>query len=62
MGNAIHTENLTRDFGSVMALDNLSLEVPVRSLGLLDPTSWPADVLGFDTRTETEDHVEEYRP
>jgi ABC-2 type transport system ATP-binding protein len=35
---AIHIENLTRDFGSVRALDNLSLEVPAGNIfGFLGP-------------------------
>lgn len=65
---AIRTDNLTRDFGTVRALDGLSLEVPSGSifgflgpngsgktttihllLGLLEPDSGRAEVLGFDT-------------
>ena len=65
---AIRTDNLTRDFGTVRALDGLSLEVPSGSifgflgpngsgktttihllLGLLEPSSGRAEVLGFDT-------------
>jgi ABC-2 type transport system ATP-binding protein len=35
---AINIENLTRDFGSVRALDNLSLEVPAGNIfGFLGP-------------------------
>jgi len=35
---AIHTENLTRDFGTVRAVDSLSLEVPVGTVfGFLGP-------------------------
>ena len=65
---AICTENLSRDFRSIRAVDGLSLEVPrgivfgflgpngsgktttIRLLlGLLEPTSGRAQVLGFDT-------------
>jgi ABC-2 type transport system ATP-binding protein len=65
---AIRTDNLTRDFGTVRALDGLSLEVPSGSifgflgpngsgktttihllLGLLEPSSGRAEVLGFNT-------------
>lgn len=68
---AICTENLSRDFGSVRAVDNLSLQIPrgivfgflgsngsgktttIRLLlGLLEPTSGRAQVLGFDTRSQ----------
>src|SRR6476660_7547588 len=64
----IRTEALTRDFGTLRALDHLSFEVPrgivfgflgpngsgktttIRMLlGLLEPTSGKAVVLGFDT-------------
>ncbi len=67
---AIRIENLTRDFETVRAVDDLSLEVPAGIifgflgpngagktttinllLGLLEPTSGRAEVLGFDTRT-----------
>ena len=67
---AIRTERLTRDFGSLRAVDELSLEVPsgivfgflgpngagktttIRLLlGLLEPTTGNAQVLGHDTRT-----------
>jgi len=70
---AVCTQNLTRDFESVRALDNLSLEIPSGSifgflgpngagktttirllLGLLEPTSGKAKVLGFDTQTESD--------
>ena len=70
---AICTQNLTRDFESVRALDNLFLEIPSGSifgflgpngagktttirllLGLLEPTSGKAKVLGFDTQTEAD--------
>jgi ABC-2 type transport system ATP-binding protein len=73
---AIRTSELTRAFGSVLALDGVSLEVPkgiifgflgpngagktttIRLLlGLLEPTSGRAEVLGLDTRT----HAEEVR-
>jgi len=69
---AIRTENLSRDFGSVKAVDGLLMEVPSGIifgflgpnasgktttinllLGLLEPTSGRAEVLGFDTRTQT---------
>lgn len=68
---AIVTENLTRDFGAVRAVDHLSLEVRMGAifgflgpngagktttvrllLGLLEPTSGRAQVLGFDTHRE----------
>jgi len=68
---AIRTENLSRDFGSIKAVDGLSMEVPGGIifgflgpnasgktttinllLGLLEPTSGRAEVLGFDTRTQ----------
>ncbi len=67
---AIRTQNLTRDFASVRAVDGISLEVPAGSvfgflgpngagktttirllLGLIEPSSGTAEVLGFDTRT-----------
>ncbi|MGD8405678.1 MAG: ATP-binding cassette domain-containing protein [Anaerolineales bacterium] len=70
---AICTHNLTRDFESVRALDNLSLEIRSGSifgflgpngagktttirllLGLLEPTSGKAKVLGFDTQTQAD--------
>ncbi|MFQ5799547.1 MAG: ABC transporter ATP-binding protein [Bacteroidota bacterium] len=73
---AIRIENLTRDFGPVRAVDNLSLEAPAGMifgflgpngagktttirllLGLLEPTSGQAEVLGFDIRT----HANEVR-
>ena len=68
---AIRTENITRDFETVRAVDDISLEVPSGIifgflgpngagktttinllLGLLEPTSGRAEVLGFDTRTQ----------
>ena len=71
---AVRIENLTRDFGSLRAVDGLSLEVPAGTifgflgpngsgktttismlLGLLDPTGGRAEVLGFDTRTASDD-------
>ena len=71
--SAIKCENLKRDFGSVRALDGLSLEVPggiifgflgpngagktttIRTLlGLLEPTSGRAQVMGYDTRTQAD--------
>jgi len=71
--NAISTLNLSRNFGNVRAVDNLSLEVPrgivfgflgangsgktttIRLLlGLLEPTSGRAEVLGFDTRSHSD--------
>ncbi len=70
---AIRTENLTRDFGKIRAVDQLSLEVPAGIifgflgpnasgktttihllLGLLEPTSGRAEILGFDTRTDSD--------
>lgn len=70
-GLAIHTRGLTRNFGAVRALDDLSVEVPAGSvfgflgpngagktttirllLGLIEPSSGSAEVLGFDTRTQ----------
>jgi ABC-2 type transport system ATP-binding protein len=69
----IRTEELSRHFGNVRAVDSLSLEVPAGIvfgflgpngagktttirllLGLLEPTSGRASVLGLDTRTESE--------
>jgi ABC-2 type transport system ATP-binding protein len=65
----IRTENLVRQFGSVQAVNGISIEVPsgivfgflgpngagktttIRLLlGLLDPTTGKAEVLGYDTR------------
>jgi len=71
---AIRIENLTRDFETVRAVDDLSLVVPSGIifgflgpngagktttinllLGLLEPTSGRAEVLGFDTRTQADE-------
>ena len=71
---AIRIENLTRDFETVRAVHDLSLEVPAGIifgflgpngagktttinllLGLLEPTSGRAEVLGFDTRTQPDE-------
>jgi len=71
---AIRTDKLSRDFGPVKAVDNLSLEVPTGIifgflgpnasgktttinllLGLLEPTSGRAEVLGFDVRTRADE-------
>ena len=71
---AIRTSALSRNFGTIQALDNLSLEVPrgivfgflgangsgktttIRLLlGLLEPTSGQAEVLGFDTRSHSQE-------
>jgi ABC-2 type transport system ATP-binding protein len=71
---AIRTENITHDFETVRAVDDLSLEVPSGIifgflgpngagktttinllLGLLEPTSGRAEVLGFDTRTRADE-------
>ena len=68
---AIRTTDLTRDFGTLRAVDRLSLEVPAGAifgflgpngsgktttirllLGLLEPTSGTATVLGQDARTD----------
>jgi len=68
---AIQAQGLTRTFGAVRALDDLTVEVPAGSvfgflgpngagktttirllLGLIEPTSGSAKVLGFDTRTQ----------
>ncbi len=70
---AIRTENLTRDFAAVRAVDGLTLEVPrgivfgflgpngsgktttIRLLlGLLEPSAGHAQVLGFDTRRQSD--------
>jgi len=71
---AVHTENLSRHFGSVTAVDDMSLEVPrgivfgflgpngagktttIRLLlGLLEPTSGKAEVLGYDALRQASD-------
>jgi ABC-2 type transport system ATP-binding protein len=71
--NAICLQNLTKDFGSVRAVDAVSLEIPpgiifgflgpngagktttIRLLlGLLEPTSGRAQVLGFDAHTHSD--------
>jgi ABC-2 type transport system ATP-binding protein len=68
----IRTEHLSRSFGPVKAVDDLTLEVPAGIvfgflgpngagktttshllLGLLEPTQGQANVLGFDTRTQS---------
>ena len=68
---AIRTEDLSRHFDGVHAVDHLSFEVPAGMvfgflgpngagktttirllLGLLDPSSGRAEVLGFDTQTQ----------
>src|ERR1700760_1262725 len=67
---AICTENLSRDFKTVRAVNELNLNVPAGQifgflgpngagktttihllLGLLEPTTGSAHVLGYDTRT-----------
>lgn len=69
---AIRAENLTRDFATVRAVDQLNIEVPngiifgflgpngsgktttIRLLlGLLEPSQGRAEVLGFDTRSQS---------
>ncbi|MBN2099672.1 MAG: ABC transporter ATP-binding protein, partial [Dehalococcoidia bacterium] len=71
---AIRTDNLTRDFSKIRAVDQLTLEVPAGIifgflgpnasgktttihllLGLLEPTSGWAEVLGFDTLRKGDD-------
>ncbi len=71
---AIRTQELSRSFGTVRAVDQVSFEVPAGSifgvlgpngsgktttirllLGLLEPTHGRAEVLGFDTRTQSAD-------
>ena len=68
---AIQTQDLTRDFGAVRAVDHLTLDVPAGIifgylgpngsgktttirllLGLLEPTTGQAAVLGYDTKTQ----------
>jgi len=68
---SIRIENITRDFGTMRAVEDLSLEMPAGIifgflgpngagktttinllLGLLEPTSGRAEVLGFDTQTQ----------
>ena len=68
---AIQTQNLTRDFDNVRAVDGITLEVPAGSvfgflgpngagktttirllLGLIEPSSGSAEVMGFNTRTQ----------
>jgi ABC-2 type transport system ATP-binding protein len=70
--NAIQTNQLTRSFGELKAVDRLTLEVPRGTvfgflgpngsgktttirllLGLLDADAGTAQVLGFDTRTQS---------
>ena len=70
---AVQLENLRRDFGSVTALDGLSLQVPAGIifgflgpngagktttirilLGLLEPTSGRAEVMGYDSITQAD--------
>src|SRR4029453_18442947 len=72
----IHTEHLCRSFGTITAVDDLSIDVQAGIvfgflgpngagktttihllLGLLEPTSGQAHVLGFDSRT----HADEIR-
>src|SRR5579871_26041 len=69
---AIQTRGLTRTFGQVHALDDVTLDVPGGSvfgylgpngagktttirllLGLIEPTSGSASVLGFDAQTQS---------
>lgn len=69
---SIRTTNLTRDFKTVRAVDNLTMKIPSGSvfgflgpngagktttlrllLGLLEPTKGQAEVLGYDTRTQS---------
>jgi len=71
--NIIHTAGLVRCFGTVCAVDDISLDVPTGIifgllgpngsgkttiirllLGLLEPTSGTAEVLGLDTRSQAD--------
>jgi ABC-2 type transport system ATP-binding protein len=71
---AIRTRGLARQFASVHAVDDLTIEVPAGVvfgflgpngagktttirllLGLIDPTSGSAEVLGFDTRKQSDE-------
>ncbi len=71
---AIQAEALTRRFGAVPAVDNLSLQVPAGIifgylgpngagktttihllLGLLEPSSGRAEVMGYDTRSQSDE-------
>ena len=52
---AIKTENLSKDFNSIQALDNLSVEVETGSVfGLLEPSQGNAQVLGLDTGSQAD--------
>ena len=74
MNTVIRINHLTRDFGRVRAVDDLSLEVPAGIifgflgpngsgktttihllLGLPEPTTGRAEVLGFDTNTQADE-------
>jgi ABC-2 type transport system ATP-binding protein len=71
---ALRTRGLTKDFGAVRAVNDLTIEVPSGKifgflgpngsgktttihllLGLLEPTGGSAEVLGFDTRDDTDE-------